>query len=159
MKSIMWKLNRSIFKGYAFDYQILSRALVPEIQIDRPYILISICDLDISHPEAGSSDQLVDRLNLKFDDCALGGKDLIQISDEQARSIIDFVDQYKNQDLLLIVHCMAGISRSSGTVAAISYIYDQYDNCFFDTGVNGFMPNMTVYSAIIKAYGEKIIND
>lgn len=148
----MWTLNRSIFKGTSFDYQILSYGLVPLIKSDRPYILVSICDPDVEPPVAGSADQLVDRLNLQFDDCTLGGENLKEITNEDATKILNFVDQYKNQNLLLIVHCMAGISRSSGTVAAISKIYDGYDNCFFDTSVNGFIPNTTVYFKIINIY-------
>jgi predicted protein tyrosine phosphatase len=67
----------------------------------------------------------------------------------QAREILDFVDAHKDEVNLIIVHCHAGISRSAGTAAALSYILNGTDDavvrirpCF----------NRFVYRTILNEY-------
>jgi len=71
-------------------------------------------------------------------------------TDEQAKQIIDFVE--KNKERKIIVHCDAGISRSSGVAAAILRHYTGSDDAIFNN--RRYAPNMFVYYRLLKNYGD-----
>ena len=69
---------------------------------------------------------MVDHLNVFCDDITpeqaeelhqeRPGEYLVKLFDENnAKDVIEFIEKYKNEDYVLIVHCDAGISRSSAT--------------------------------------------
>ena len=71
----------------------------------------------------------------------------IKIFDETyAEQILDFVDSYRDNIDLIVVHCEAGISRSSATAGALSLILNKTDQYFFDN----YLPNALVYRKIIN---------
>jgi len=72
------------------------------------------------------------------------------MSDEQAKQIVDFVEKYSNY--LIIVHCDAGISRSSAVAAAILKHYTGDDSQIFDS--RWYAPNMWCYYKVLKAFGD-----
>ena len=74
------------------------------------------------------------------------------MSDEDAEKIANFVENNKND--LIIVHCDAGISRSSAVAAAILRHYTGNDDRIFDD--YSYNPNMWVYFKVLKAFGEQI---
>lgn len=74
------------------------------------------------------------------------------MSDEDAEKIADFVERNKND--LIIVHCDAGVSRSSAVAAAILRHYTGNDDRIFDD--YSYNPNMWVYFKVLKAFGEQI---
>lgn len=72
------------------------------------------------------------------------------MSDEQANQIVDFVEKYS--DYLIIVHCDAGISRSSAIAAAILKHYTGDDSDIFNS--RWYAPNMWCYYKVLKAFGD-----
>lgn len=73
---------------------------------------------------------------------------------EQAVQILDFVEEVKDNIEILVVHCDAGISRSSGVAAALSLIYTGTDKGIFMD--KRYVPNMFVYRTILNVYNRII---
>ena len=69
---------------------------------------------------------------------------------EQAAEIVEFVKQYQDQIKALIVHCDAGISRSSGVGAAIMKVTTGDDSPIFNSKM--YQPNMHVYRKTLNAF-------
>lgn len=140
-----------------------------ELVVNTPHILISIsgAPFDIDPLHLGSSnvkydsDLCVDSLYLKFDDAddrdseANLGK--ILFSENQARQVIDFVQKYTDKVWTIICQCEGGISRSSGTAAALAKILNGDDTFFFKCP--RYRPNMWVYSRILRAFYYKDLNE
>jgi hypothetical protein len=81
-----------------------------------------------------------------------GGKGLF--TDEQAVQVVDFVDGMKGKIEVLICHCEAGISRSSGMAAAINLVVNGSDEEIFKN--IKYLPNMFVYRKVLNAFmGDK----
>lgn len=78
--------------------------------------------------------------------------DLIGIKcmdNKDAKNIVDFVETFKNEVDLIVVHCEAGISRSSATAGALSLVLNGSDKEFFE---GTYYPNMFVYRKILNMY-------
>ena len=73
------------------------------------------------------------------------------MSDEDAKTVVDFVERYKDKRIL--VHCDAGISRSSAVVAAILKHYTGDDSMIFDS--RWYNPNRWVYRKVLEAFEDK----
>lgn len=78
------------------------------------------------------------------------------MSDEDAEKIADFVE--RNKQNLIIVHCDAGISRSSAVAAAILLHYTGDDAAIFDNE-RAYSPNMWVYFKVLKAFGHTFFSE
>ena len=78
------------------------------------------------------------------------------MSDEDAAKIADFVED--NIQHLIIVHCDAGISRSSAIAAAILLHYTGDDSAIFDNE-RAYSPNMWVYFKVLKAFGHTLFSE
>lgn len=74
------------------------------------------------------------------------------ISNEDAQKIVDFVNRYKNNVDVIIVHCKAGISRSSGVCAAIMKYLNGDDEPIFSNP--RFHPNMRCYRKVLNTFFE-----
>jgi predicted protein tyrosine phosphatase len=74
-------------------------------------------------------------------------------TEEQAQQIIDFVEKYKDQVELIVVHCEAGISRSAGVGAAILKQLTGDDSFIFND--NRFLPNMFVYRTLLNTWNKE----
>ena len=74
------------------------------------------------------------------------------MSDEDAKTVVDFVEQYKDKRIL--VHCDAGISRSSAVVAAILKHYTGNDDMIFDS--RWYNPNRWVYRKVLEAFESEV---
>jgi len=84
---------------------------------------------------------------------AEGERKLFNFSEDQASEILDFVDEvWPNIDALM-VHCMAGLSRSPAVAAAIKTIKDGECKEFFEGGQ--YMPNHLVFDIILKVAKER----
>jgi len=75
--------------------------------------------------------------------------DIKLFNDENAKTILDFVETYKKGIDFIVVHCEAGISRSAGVAGALSLIYNGTDKEFFE---GFFKPNMLMYRKILNIY-------
>ena len=72
--------------------------------------------------------------------------------DRDAERIVEYSKKHK--DKLLIIHCDAGISRSSGIAAAILRHYTGDDAEIFDN--YSYDPNMWCYFKTLKAFGDEL---
>ena len=72
------------------------------------------------------------------------------MSDRDAKTVVDFVERYKDKRIL--VHCDAGISRSSAVAAAILKHYTGDDSMIFDS--RWYNPNRWVYRKVLEAFNE-----
>lgn len=73
---------------------------------------------------------------------------IILFDENRAEQILQFVNKYKNEVDLIVVHCEAGISRSAGVASALSLIYNGTDEYYF----KHYLPNTLVYRLILNAY-------
>lgn len=101
--------------------------------------------LDLSFFDADEPD------GLDINNVVAANSDLM--SDADAEKIANFVE--RNKQNLIIVHCDAGISRSSAVAAAILLHYTGDDSAIFDNE-RAYSPNMWVYFKVLKAFGEHI---
>lgn len=158
--------------------KVLSRQAMEEFKSDEKHIVISISDPSsdkvkiISRPIDVLSLQFhdVDKPLIARDKCtACKGTGYLPIykninnghcyrctnmldiklfTDEDAKSILNFVELCKNGVDLIVVHCEAGISRSAGVAGALSLIMNGSDQYYFDK----FLPNIFVYRRLLNMY-------
>ena len=76
------------------------------------------------------------------------------ISDKDAQKIVDFVKKYQNTIDRIIVHCEAGISRSSGVCAAIMKFLEDDDFEIFNN--SKYSPNMRCYRTVLNKFWESV---
>lgn len=117
------------------------------IQTEVPYIIISITDIGSEDNEFGENSCLKAVLRLKFNDVDRVFEGAM--SEENARCIVEFVDRYKEEVDLIVVHCEAGMSRSSGVCAALMKWLCDDDSYVFDNSF--YRPNMNCYRKVINA--------
>lgn len=115
--------------------------------------IISITDVDASYNNIHCTSQngIKAVLALKFEDVERGYPDCITFAD--AEKIVDFVNAYKDKVDTIIVHCEAGISRSSGVAAAITKYFGGDDKSIFDSPK--YCPNMACYNAVLEAFKQR----
>lgn len=91
----------------------------------------------------------INSISLKMDD-----KPYVKLmTDEDAVKIKNYIDSLNKRDNIdeLIIHCHAGVSRSSAVAAAILKVFNNDDSDIFNAGI--YAPNMFVYNKILKVYG------
>jgi len=148
------------------DFKVISRRDSKECKPKRKYIHISICSPDMDDVELPHNENRVATLYLKFHD--IGGdfdertksdfteEEIISFSKDQAKLILDFVYNHLNEVEIIVVNCMAGISRSSAVAGALSKILNGDDMRFFNH--KRWRPNSHVYKTILEAYHENLNN-
>ena len=114
------------------------------ISISTPYENQVIDILELSFVDADEPD------SLDVNDIIAAEKDLM--CDRDAERIVEYSKKHK--DKLLIIHCDAGISRSSGIAAAILRHYTGDDAEIFDN--YSYDPNMWCYFKTLKAFGDEL---
>lgn len=124
-------------KAKAFSY----------IQTEVPYIIISITDIGSEDNEFCVNSCLKAVLRLKFNDVDRACEGAM--SEEDAKRIVEFVDKYRDEADLIVVHCEAGMSRSSGVCAALMKWLCDDDSYVFDNSF--YRPNMNCYRKVINA--------
>ncbi len=129
---------------------VLPRSAVTDISPDKKWALISISDPGMPRPILADSSNLIDAIYLKFDDVEFERASMIPINENQAKDIVAFAKKNWEEAELIVVHCNAGISRSSAVGKAISEIYQPDQVHYFD---KFFMPNVIVYNALMKISG------
>lgn len=113
-------------------------------------ILISINDFGHDAPEIDI--KYIGVLKLYFDDVDDDKNGGAVITERDAFDIITFVKDNLPTVETIVVHCNAGVSRSAGCAAALSYIFNGtdadivkakplYNRKVFSTILNGYMAN------------------
>ena len=101
-------------------------------------------DLPVDYKKNGVKDVL----HLKFNDTEYGLANHITRND--ATQIVRFVESWKNRVDTVIVHCHAGISRSSGVGAAILEYLTGDAAIIFESP--DYSPNITCYRYVLNAF-------
>jgi len=97
------------------------------------------------------SDNLLGVCKVVFDDIVDDKEWGVLISDDDAEKISEFVNRLWDNIDHLIVHCFAGISRSSGCMSAILQAKEIDDSWIWNSKI--FCPNTTVAKSVLKAFG------
>lgn len=129
----------------------MSRQAAEQFDADQAYIMISVTDPTARKVSLRKSPNRVGLLELKFHDVDrdYGNLDIVLFDKEDARKIIDFVEEWKDQVGLIAIHCEAGISRSAAIAAALKKtVYGEDDSEVFRRA----LPNRWVYSMIMYEY-------
>ena len=130
---------------------------------DSTIISISTPNVDYYDLEIEPTDEsrVVAILSLEFMDADRPGDNDVYgnpttvddlMSDEDAKTVVDFVERYKDKRIL--VHCDAGISRSSAVAAAILKHYTGDDSMIFDS--RWYNPNRWVYRKVLEAFESEV---
>lgn len=160
------------------EFQILSRKDAVRYckqEHKEKSIIISICDSSEFFQKLSktSTNGVKDILYLSFDDIEdinfdshrylkkdegfiidnFTGCSYKVISKEDANRIVDFINIWYDKVDRIIVHCVAGISRSSGTCAAIKKAMTGNDNDIFKNP--RYVPNMTCYKTVLSCFAER----
>lgn len=153
----MMKFPRTIYEGKNTRLLVLDIKRAESLYITEPHILISISEPNWEPPQLKEQRSRIATLSVYFYDCEEVIGNIYPIKDEHAKDIADFVKMYKSfktcttddefVNLLIVVHCRAGMSRSPAVAAAIAKYYDNDDKYFFEN----YIPNPLVYSKVLEA--------
>jgi predicted protein tyrosine phosphatase len=116
----------------------------PEAKIELKEPLMAILRLSF-HDWDNKDKEIVEKTN------SLESKRMIYFNNEMAREILLFVMCYIKTVNTIVVHCEAGICRSSGVAGAVAKCFGEDDSYYF----KHYLPNMLVYDTIIKVWNER----
>lgn len=123
---------------YSTRVVALSREQAQQFESPDPYVVISLTDTDAQHPDIPASSAFMDRLLLQFDDvCPPEADDfqdplLCAMQAADAQRIAHFVLRWWGEVATIVVHCHAGLSRSTAVAAAIRRHHRQDDRDLFE---------------------------
>ena len=150
MKRIML---RSLYD--AFDYVMAHYApagMEEMAQKQDEYVVISIQD---THTDGFGFEFRPNKfckavLTLYFDDVIREVEGAVLFTEEMAKRIIDFVEEFRAVETLL-VHCYGGESRSRAVAAFVTKMLGADNSKYFETG----HPNKVVYDTLVKVWEQK----
>ena len=128
---------------------VLPRSSVEQFQYNKPWACISIRGNWEPFPPNLHEANLVAMLPLQFDDVEFDrpASRLRPINDDQVDQVWKFVKEHWENVDLLVIHCAAGISRSTATAMAIS---DRYQPEFAKYYEQLYSPNSLVFESLHK---------
>lgn len=138
-------------------FSVYSRKEIQLVNFPAKYAVISISDtlgkpLDYSvFPET----EFRAILSQQFDDTEFERNTVKTITYEQAVSIIDFVKTFYETVDEILIHCVAGRSRSAAVAAALSHFFEGRDAFSDRVGPDGelfYSPNRLVYKRLTEAW-------
>ena len=137
---------------------VKSRMNVRDFDPGLPFVVISMCATCYDFAEIDEANRnLVGVLRLRFDDIddpiEAEMFDLVAFTPEDARKVLSFVKIHEGEVGAIVCQCDAGVSRSSGTAAALSRIYNGDDSWVFNSP--DYCPNRLVYRTILDEYHSK----
>ena len=91
----------------------------------------------------------LDVLTLYFDDIVKEVEGAVLFNEEHARQIIEFIQNNKSAETLLI-HCYGGESRSRAVAAFATKMLGADNSKYFETG----HPNMVVYDTLLEEWSK-----
>jgi predicted protein tyrosine phosphatase len=153
------KVHREIIAGPVMDFLVLGRAEACHVSPEVPYIVISITTPEAPQALLAECPHRREVLRLQFHDIeepqpeltVVSGEVVRLITEEDARSIVEFVQKHRGSVRLIVCQCDAGMSRSAGVGAALSRWLQKEDAAFF----RHYLPNQLVYRTILGAW-EKV---
>lgn len=150
-------------RGVLILSQSRARAFRPsDYGVEGGTVMIRVKDpAQVQWPTLIFSNQFSATSHWTFDDVGPNDPHYTPMNEQQAKEMVDFFERIEGEDIdnrLLVVHCYAGICRSSAIAAAFcKYIDDEvtHDMIFDD---DTYLPNMHVYRLLekeIEARNEK----
>lgn len=131
---------------------VLSKTDAKNFRCDHPWAAISIATYPGDLPVL-SEENCLGLLQLAFRDTTNTNHEN-HFTQREAKAVLDFVEEYWDRIEVLLVHCEAGLSRSPGVAAAISYIKEGRgsDKKYFE---GKYWANYLVYKTIlVEHFGE-----
>lgn len=115
-------------------------------------VIISINSLENDSTYFYFNDKIIDILPLYFNDIERDYGESLAPRPKDLAGLKDFIDKYKQEVEEIIVHCAAGISRSSAVAAAICQYLDlDEENIIWAN--HQYIPNKLVYKLTIAELG------
>lgn len=127
-------------------------------KLNKKIVIISITCLNDTLPNFNmDNDNILDILELHFNDIERPYGDYKIPKKEDFIGLKEFID--KNIDIVdeIVVHCHAGISRSSATASAICKYLNIDDSFIWDSFM--YHPNSLVYRLALEEFGVKVNNE
>ena len=112
-------------------------------------VIISITEPGLDIPDFKNKDLLA-VYPMHFWDIEEPLGDWLPASREDVRGIREFIDRYRDAAQHILVHCAAGISRSSAAAAAISEYLGIKHQIF---SIRRYRPNIHVYQLMCEEFG------
>lgn len=125
---------------------VLDRFRAETFECELPWACISIADREGEWPEIPDENR-VGLLQVAFADITRPLPGFVRFGSEEAHDILDFVGQTWPRIRVLLIHCNAGISRSSAVAAAVCRIRRQPAGRFLR---EPYVPNGWVYSTLME---------
>ena len=129
---------------------VLCKSAATDFVSDKPWACISIGTEPGDWPKLNKC-QLVGLLQISFYDldrippgCEL--ENIVLFSEDHAQRIWNFVNSVWDKVEILLVHCLAGVSRSPAVAAAIARMKYGDDQLYFDR----YLPNRLVYRTMLN---------
>ena len=118
-------------------------------KLNKKIVIISITCLNDALPQFNiENENILDILELHFNDIEVQYGDYQIPKKEDFKYLKSFVDKYKNLVEEIVVHCHAGISRSSATASAICRYLNIDDSFIWDSGL--YYPNKLVFKLALE---------
>jgi predicted protein tyrosine phosphatase len=139
------------------EFIVASRGEIERgIIVRHPYVVISISDPGTPLPRVRRPPAFRDVLYLQFhDEEPVKGfkspRDIVLMTEDEARAIWEFVDRYRAGVGAIVVHCEQGASRSPAVAAALAKALGEDGDRFFVE----YVPNQFVYNLVWAAAGER----
>lgn len=150
------------FAGEHISLLVLNRFIAEQYVNDtgQKYVMVSFHGTDQERASIPEHPNLLGVVYVRCDDCEREseGKPITRF---QARDVVQLIKKHLSEINLIVVHCQAGISRSSGCAAALSRLINGEDQFFFDC----YRPNRLVYRTVLNEGldiglgGEEIASD
>lgn len=131
-------------------FLVLSQSQARQRTFSHEYLLISIQDPDEPVVELPKPPNCRGILRLQFDDVLGQREGLTLFSREQARQVLDFVYEHRDEVRVIACHCKMGMCRSPAVLAAVAEVMGQKDDFLRDErGRPKYRPNRYVYRTLL----------
>jgi len=131
---------------------ILSKLFMESFFYEEPYIVISICEPGEEPPNLKTDSNRKDVLRVEIhdiDDVKFAEEYGYKTLDEnQAKSVLEFAEKWKDKLNILVIHCSAGVCRSAGMAAALSRVYNGHSRGIIDNP--RYKPSTHIQATIVK---------
>lgn len=147
----------------AFETRViaLSRDEAEIFESSEPYVVMSLTDSDAKQPHIQPHPMLQDRLELHFDDVypqhcfdESGSRLFCEMSEGDAQRIAAFVRRWWGRVSTIVVHCHAGLSRSTGVAAAIRVHHGQDERELYELPRNPNRHCLALVSEALRRHDE-----
>ena len=127
-------------------------------KLDKKIAIVSITCLNDSLPDFNTKNEnILGILELHFNDIERPYGDYKIPKKEDFKELKNFIDTYKDAVDEMVVHCHAGISRSSATASAICRYLNIDDSFIWDSFM--YHPNSLVFKLALEELGVHINSD